>query len=54
MKRADKLHCRFTLILGEQEIMANKAELRNMHDATQESVDLDTLDETILNMVKGR
>jgi histidyl-tRNA synthetase len=54
MKRADKLHCRFTLILGEQEIMANKAELRNMHDATQESVDLDTLYETILNMVKGR
>ncbi len=54
MKRADKLHCRFTLILGEQEIMANKAELRNMLDATQEKVDLDTLEETILNVVKGR
>jgi len=54
MKRADKLHCRYTLILGEQEIMANKAELRNMHNAKQESIDLDTLEDTILNIVKGR
>lgn len=54
MKRADKLHCRYVLILGEQEIMANKAELRDMRVATQESVNLDTLEETILNIVKGQ
>jgi len=54
MKRADKLHCRYALILGEQEILANKAELRDMHDATQISVDLDALEETIFHIVKGR
>lgn len=54
MKRADKLRCRYTLILGEQEILANKAELRDMHNATQKSVDLGTVEETILHIVKGK
>jgi histidyl-tRNA synthetase len=54
MKRADKLHCRYTLILGEQEIMAKKAQLRDMRDATQQSIELDTLEETILHIVKGK
>ncbi len=54
MKRADKLKCRYTLILGEQEIMANKAELRDMRDSTQKSISLDNLKQTILNIVKGR
>jgi histidyl-tRNA synthetase len=54
MKRADKLQCRYTLILGDQEIIANKAELRDMRNATQESVDLNTVEETILHIVKGK
>jgi histidyl-tRNA synthetase len=54
MKRADKLRCRYTLILGEQEITANKAQLRDMHDATQQSVDLDSLEDTIIHIVKGK
>ncbi len=54
MKRADKLRCRYTLILGEQEITANKAQLRDMHDATQQSVDLDSLEDIIIQIVKGK
>jgi histidyl-tRNA synthetase len=54
MKRADKLHCRYTLILGEQEITENNARLRDMRNATQQSVSLDSLEETIIHIVKGK
>jgi histidyl-tRNA synthetase len=54
MKRADKLHCRYTLILGEQEITENKAQLRDMRNATQQSVGLDSLEESIIHIVKGK
>ena len=53
MKRADKLKCHYTLILGDKEIMENKAELRDMKKGTQESMGLDYLEETIIKNVKG-
>lgn len=41
LKYADKLNARYTLALGDDEVAANKAELRNMADGTTVSVDLD-------------
>ncbi|MBN2078766.1 MAG: histidine--tRNA ligase [Spirochaetes bacterium] len=38
MKRANKLVCSHTLIIGETEMEAGVAQLRNMKDGTQESV----------------
>ena len=40
MKRSNKLSCSHTLIIGEKEMEEGKAQLRNMGDGTQESVDV--------------
>ena len=53
MKRADKLSCRYALILGEREISESKAEFRDMQKGTQQTVGLDDLEETITRIVKG-
>ena len=53
MKRADKLKCYYTLILGEKEIMENKAELRDMRKGTQVNIGFDHIEETIIKIVKG-
>jgi histidyl-tRNA synthetase len=53
MKRADKLKCPYTLILGEREIKENHALLRTMRESTQESVSLDCMEETIMRL-EGR
>jgi histidyl-tRNA synthetase len=50
MKRADKLKSLYTLILGDREILENKALLRNMLSSTQEEVGLDRLEETIAKL----
>jgi len=57
MKRSDKLHCAFTLILGDREIQENQAELKDMKQGTQETLKLDNFDdiaETIVKKVTGR
>jgi len=47
MKRADKLKCYYTLILGDKEIREQKAELRNMENGMQMKLDIDHLEEDI-------
>jgi histidyl-tRNA synthetase len=53
MKRADKLSSHYALILGEREILENKAEFRNMQKGTQETIGLDDLETTIMKILKG-
>lgn len=40
MRRADKFGCRYVLILGEEELAAGTAVLRNMGTKTQEEINL--------------
>ncbi|HPQ42975.1 MAG TPA: histidine--tRNA ligase [Syntrophales bacterium] len=47
MKRSNKLNCSHTLILGEQEMETGTAQLRNMSDGIQKSVDINNADELI-------
>ncbi|OPY11351.1 MAG: Histidine--tRNA ligase [Syntrophus sp. PtaB.Bin001] len=54
MKRANRLNCSYTLILGDREIEENKAEFRNMATGTQQTLPLDNLDEQILKLIKER
>jgi len=54
MKRANRLNCSHTLILGDREIEENKAEFRNMATGTQQTLSLDNLDEQILKLIKER
>lgn len=43
MKRSNKLNCSHTLIIGEKEMEEGSAQLRNMGDGTQESVDINDI-----------
>ena len=52
MKRADKLKTSFALIIGEREIVDNRALLRNMRASTQEEVALDDLEDTIMKIAR--
>jgi len=56
MKRADKLKCRFTLILGENEIIERKVTLRNMQSGEQFIFDFENIESDIISaiMKKGR
>ena len=54
MKRADKLKCRYALILGDKEIDENMADLRDMENGTQVKLCLDQMEETIIKTVKER
>jgi histidyl-tRNA synthetase len=54
MKRADKLKSRYTMILGDNELASGNVLLRQMSTGNQESVGLDSIEETILNMIKER
>jgi len=40
MKRSNKLNCSHTLIIGEKEMEGGTAQIRDMNDGTQESVDI--------------
>jgi histidyl-tRNA synthetase len=53
MKRADKLSSRYVLILGDREILENKAEFRDMQKGTQETIGLNDLEKTITKILKG-
>ena len=52
MKRANKLKCRYTLMVGDRELAEKEASLRNMQDGSQQSVRLDGLAEAIINILK--
>jgi histidyl-tRNA synthetase len=52
MKRADKLGCRFTMIIGDNEITGNQAVLRNMKESIQSLVELNSI-ESIKKVIKG-
>ncbi len=47
MKRSNKLNCSHTLIIGEKEMEKGAAQLRNMGDGTQESVDINDSDSIV-------
>jgi histidyl-tRNA synthetase len=53
MKRADKLSSHYALILGDREILENKAEFRDMRKGTQETIGLNDLEKTITEILKG-
>jgi histidyl-tRNA synthetase len=52
MRRSNKLSSHYTLILGEKEIEEKKAELRNMKKGTQETINLDNAEKTIIDIVE--
>jgi len=47
MRRANKLNAAFTLILGEDELKSGQAQLKNMADSSQSTVDLNALTEEL-------
>ena len=54
MKRADRLGCRYTLFLGENELAEGSAGLRDMKSATQESLPLSGIEESIIDRLQTR
>ncbi len=53
MRRANKLHAAYTLILGEEELASGKAQLKNMSDGSQSQVDLVGLADILLQRLQG-
>ena len=54
MKRADKLKCCHTLIIGDQEIKENNAVVRDMRTGIQVMSGLDQIEENMMKIVKER
>jgi len=54
MKRADKLCCRYVLILGEKELIDKQAALRDMETGTQETINIEGWEDTLLTKLKTR
>lgn len=54
MKRANKLKCRYTLMIGDRELSEKEAALRNMEDGSQNSVRLENIEEEITNILQVR
>jgi len=54
MKRADRLGCRYTLILGENELAQGSAGLRDMKSAAQSSVPLPGIEDTVTDHLRAR
>lgn len=52
LKRANKLKCRYTLMIGEREIAERQAILRNMMDGTQTSIGIDVIEEEMNHILK--
>lgn len=56
MKRSDRLHCRYTLIVGDDELDAKKASLRNMTTKEQAALHLSSVEEdarSLASMING-
>lgn len=54
MKRANRLNCAYTLILGDRELEEKKAEFRDMKTGAQQTLFLDNLEKQILKLIKER
>jgi len=54
MRRADKLKCRYVLILGDRELAEGQVQWRDMSDGEQERLPLDGLAETVRNILSKR
>ncbi len=52
MKKADKLKCRYTLILGDREMEEGKASIRNMKTGVQEDASLDNFREIMTKLAR--
>lgn len=52
MKQADKLRCRYTLLLGDRELSAGAAELRNMSGSAQQTIFLAGIEETLIDILQ--
>ena len=51
MRKANKSHCRFTLIIGENEINSGKYILKNMTEGNQNEVNSKLLPTEILQQI---
>jgi len=54
LKRADRLHCRYALLIGERELSERKAPLRNMAGGDQTLLDLEGIADALQNILKTR
>jgi len=54
MKRADRLDCLYTLILGEKELAEGNVALRNMQSAAQTEVSLQGIEESVIDHLRTR
>ena len=54
MKRADKLQSAYTLIIGDSEMDERRAVLRNMNTKNQETLSLESLPESVINILNER
>lgn len=54
IKRADKLRCRFALIVGDRELSTGRLELRNMQTGVQEPIALEGIENAIEVYIKAR
>jgi histidyl-tRNA synthetase len=52
MKRADKLKCRFALILGDKEIADRRLEFRDMQNGTQTKLDMEEIEANIIDAIQ--
>jgi len=52
MKQADKLGARYAVILGEQELAARQAGVRDMRNGSQDGVALDRILQTLSTRIK--
>ncbi|MDD5712058.1 MAG: histidine--tRNA ligase [Smithellaceae bacterium] len=52
MKRADKLGCRYTLIVGDREMDEQIAELRDMRSSSQIKISFDKIEDYVINIAK--
>ncbi|MDI6726511.1 MAG: histidine--tRNA ligase [Smithellaceae bacterium] len=51
MKQADRLGCRYALLLGDRELAAGAAELRDMDGSAQQSLPLNGLEATLIDII---
>ncbi|MDZ4163720.1 MAG: histidine--tRNA ligase [Smithellaceae bacterium] len=51
MKQADRLGCRYALLLGDRELTAGAAEFRDMDGSAQQSLPLDGLEATLIDII---
>ncbi|MEW6621732.1 MAG: histidine--tRNA ligase [Bacillota bacterium] len=54
MKMADKLKAKYAVIIGDEELVSNKATIRNMETGEQVIIDLKTLEKYITSQLAGR